>query len=106
MIECFLKSNVSDGSCSDGCKESLEVWKNAQGCCVQFSIEFQELLSEDLFSSCGVNIPNACMMSFSPPEKFVDCAHDITDDKDGDVHVSPTVFSCIVMIMVSMFIAM
>ena len=89
--ECFLKSNVNNGSCSDQCKEALDNFKDAHGCCVSsyfdysFSIILKisgnEMLSASLFSTCGIEIPKVCN-SFSPPESFIDCAH------DDDVHVS------------------
>ena len=111
--ECFVNSNVNEGSCSDDCREAVESWKDLQGCCVQFFFQFnysfstifdlddseKSVLSSGLFSTCEVKPPKACD-SFSPPEEFVDCAH------DGDVHVSPTVFYSTVLIIVSLLNAM
>ena len=94
--ECF----VNDVSCSDECKEAVEKFKDTQGCCVRLYFEYYEDMSlSDLFSTCGVEIPEACN-SFSPPDEFLDCVH------DGDVHVSPTVFYSIVLIMVSLLNAL
>ena len=111
--ECFVNSNVNEGSCSDDCREAVESWKDLQGCCVQFFFQFdysfstifdldgseKSVLSSGLFSTCEVKPPKACD-SFSPPEEFVDCAH------DGEVHVSPTVFYSTVLIIVSLLNAM
>ena len=89
--ECFQKSNVNNGSCSDQCKEALSNFKDAHGCCVSLYFDYSfsiilkisgnEMLSASLFSTCGIEIPKVCN-SFSPPESFLDCAH------DDDVHVS------------------
>ena len=88
-------------------------------------------LSEELFSACEIEIPGACKR-FPPPEEFLECAHDsnvdddkdgdldddndgdVDDDKDGDVdndkgvavHVTPTIFCIVVLIMVSFLNAM
>ena len=106
--KCFVESNVSDGSCSDECKEALDDFTDALGCCVTFFFDFplsyildldmdtDEKLSATLFSTCGVRVPGVCN-SFSPPRKFRDCAH------DGDVHATPTVFLSILLVMVSLF---
>ena len=106
--ECFVESNVNDGSCSDECKEALDDFTDAHGCCVTFFFDFplsyildlnsdtDDQLSASLFSTCGVRVPGVCN-SFSPPRKFRDCAH------DGGVHATPTVFLSIILIMVSLF---
>ena len=96
--ECFMKDIVNDRSCSNECKVALEKFKDIQGCCVRlyFEDEDEDTSLSDLFSTCRIEIPEACN-SFSPPEEFLDCAH------DGDVHVSPTVFYSIVLIMLSLF---
>ena len=106
--KCFVESNVNNGSCSDECKEALDDFTDAHGCCVTFYFAFtfsdildmnsdtDEKLSASLFSTCGVVVPGVCN-SFSPPESFRDCAH------DGDVHATPTVFLSIILIMVSLF---
>jgi hypothetical protein len=93
--KCFVESNVSDGSCSDECKEALDDFTDALGCCVTLLLDLNQL-SANLFSTCGVRVPGVCN-SFSPPRKFLDCAH------DGDVHATPTVFLSIILIMVSLF---
>ena len=106
---------MNDGSCSDECKEALDDFTDAQGCCVAFLFDFpfsyildlnsdtDEKLSANLFSTCGVRVPGVCN-SFSPPDEFRDCAHDGDGDgndgdgdsndgdgngKDGDVHATP-----------------
>ena len=92
--ECF----VNDESCSDECKEAMEKFKDTQGCCLRYYFEYEyyeDMSLSDLFSTCGVEIPEACN-SLPPPEKFLDCA------RDGDVHISPTVFYSIVVIMLSL----
>ena len=93
--ECFLKSNVNNESCSDQCKEALDNFKDAHGCCVSYYFDYSfshilnnsgnEMLSASLFSTCGIEIPEVCN-SFSPPESFLDCAHDDIDDKDGELY--------------------
>ena len=119
--KCFVESNVSDGSCSDECKEALDDFTDAQGCCVTYLFDAffdtDVKRSANLFSTCGVRVPGVCS-SFSPPRKFRDCAHDGDGDgndgdgdgkdgdgngKDGDVHATPTVFLSIILIMVSLF---
>ena len=116
--ECFLESNVvNDGSCSDKCKNALDDFTDANGCCVglyfdiPFSVIFEldtdgdEALSANLFSTCEVEIPNVCnILNFSPPEEFLDCAHDgdVNNKGGGDVLI-PTVFSNIALMIVSSF---
>ena len=120
--ECFVESNVTDGSCSDECKEALDDFTDAHGCCVEFFFEIpfyfildlnsdtDDQLSASLFSTCGVRVPGVCN-SFSPPRNFRDCARDGDGDgndgdgdgNDGDVHATPTVFLSIILIMVSLF---
>ena len=99
--KCFVESNVNDGSCSDECKEALDDFKDAQGCCVTYLLEDLALNSNtdeaDLLSTCGVEAPEVCK-SFSPPERFRECAH-----IDGDVHVTPTVLLTMVLILISQF---
>ena len=55
-------------------------------------------LSEELFSACGIEIPEACKR-FPPPEEFLECA------RDGDMHASISIFSSIALMMVSLFSA-
>ena len=96
--ECFVNNGKS---CSDECKEAVEKFKDTQGCCLRYYFEYENygMSLSDLFSTCGVEIPEACN-SLSPPEEFLDCAH------DGDEHVSPTVFYSIVVIMLSLLNAL
>ena len=102
--KCFAESNVTDESCSDECKEALDDFRDAQGCCVTYLVDAlfdalfdtDERLAANLFSTCGVRVPGVCN-SFSPPENFLDCAHDC------DVYATPTVFLSIILIMVSLF---
>ena len=107
--ECFKKNNMNASICSYECKEALEYMKEEQGCCmhIYFVIPLGLFhndvgivtLSEELLSACEIEIPGTCK-SFPPPEKFLECAH------DGDVHVSPTIFCSVVLIMVSLLNAM
>ena len=88
-------------------------------------------LSEELLSACEIEIPGTCK-SFPPPEEFLECTRNsnvdddkdsdvdddkdgnVDDDKDGDVddekdatvHITPTIFCSVVLIMVSLFNAM
>ena len=51
---------------------------------LDLNIDTDEKLSANLFSTCGVEVPGVCN-SFSPPRKFLDCAHDGDGDgNDGD----------------------
>ena len=106
--ECFRESNATDAECTDKCREAVENLMDTHGCCVHFFYEYylyyifdfdrssvDEMPFTDLFP-CGVETPKVCR-SLSPPDEFVDCAH------DGDVHVSPTVFFSIALIMLSLF---
>ena len=103
--ECFKKNNMDASICSDECKEALEYMKEEQGCCmhiyfvIPLGLSHNDVglvtLSEELLSACEIEIPGTCK-SFPPPEKFLECAH------DGDVHVSPTIFCSVVLIMVSL----
>ena len=102
---CLLNNIVS---CSDECKETLKNFKDTLGCCVRYHLEYyyeyydiaeDMLLPSDVFSTCEVKIPDVCN-SFSPPKKFLDCAH------GGNLHVSPTIFYSITLIMLSLFNAM
>ena len=65
------------------------------------------MLSDELFSACEIEIPGTCK-SFPLPEEFLECARDsdVDNDKDGDVHVTPTIFCIVVLIMVSLLNAM
>ena len=94
--ECFLK-NKWDNMCSNECKEAVENFKDTLGCCVRFYMESYSsvLLVLSAFYNCGVEIPEVCK-SFSPPKEFLDCMH------GGDLHVSPTIFYSIVLIILSL----
>ena len=91
--ECFQRSNVNDGSCSEQCKEALDNFEDAHGCCVSYYYDYtfsrilnnggDEMLSASLFSTCGIEVREVFCNSFSPPESFLDCAH---DDKDGELY--------------------
>ena len=108
--ECFEKNNMNASICSDECKEALEYMKDEQGCCINTyfliprRIDFELLtLSDELFSACEIEIPGACK-SFPPPEEFLECARDsdVDNDKDVAVHITPTIFCSVVLIMVSL----
>ena len=116
--ECFEKKNMNASICSDECKEAFEYMKDEQGCCMHIyflippgifhnDVGIVTPSEELLFSACEIEIPGACK-NFPPLEKFLECAHDsdVDDEKDGDVHVSPTIFCSVVLIMVSLLNAM
>ena len=116
--ECFRKNNMSASNCSNECKEALEFMVDEQGCCTNIyslfplgylhndvPINSEQTLSEELFSACGIEIPETCTKRFPPPEEFLACARD-ANDKNGDVHVSPTIISSILLIMVALFNAL
>ena len=118
--ECFEENNMNASICSDECKEALEFMVDEQGCCtntyflIPLGVFHNDVgivtLSKELFSACGIEIPEVCKR-FPPPEEFLECARDmdddkdggVDDDKDGDVDVSPTIICSIVLVMVSLF---
>jgi hypothetical protein len=116
--ECFKANNtkfngtILIANCSDACKEALEFLKSEEGCCTNIYFVYVLLiynsdagnvtLSEKLFSDCGIEIPERCE-TFPATEGFRECAG---DRKDGDVHVSPTIFCSAILIMLSFFSAM
>ena len=104
--ECFEENDMNASICSDECKEALEFMIDDQGCCtntyflIPLGVFHNDVgivtLSEELFSACGLEIPEVCER-FPPPEEFLECA------RDGDVDVSSTIICSIVLVMVSLF---
>ena len=81
--ECYSEESVRDGVCSANCRNVLVEFIDTVGCCFNFfnGIFFNvgstaQVLSSDLFSDCGIKVPNACS-SFSSravPDDFLECA--------------------------------
>ena len=68
--------------CSNTCREAVETFRDAVDCCVALYSEYRlddsginayEWSVADLFSICGVGVPEPCT-SLSPPERFLNCA--------------------------------
>ena len=82
--ECHSEgSNVRDGVCSDNCRNVMKEYIDIVGCCFNFlnSTSFNvgstaQVLSSDLFSACGIEVPNACnsFNSRAVPDDFLECA--------------------------------
>ena len=73
--ECHSEeSNVRDGVCSDNCRNVLKEYIDIVGCCFNFTTA--RVLSSDLFSACGIEVPNACnsFNSRAVPDDFLECA--------------------------------
>ena len=82
--ECYSEeSNVRDGVCSTNCRNVLVEFIDAIGCCFNlFNSTFfyvgstTQVLSSDLFSACGIEVPDTCKSfnSRTVPEDFLECA--------------------------------
>ena len=80
--ECNTTESVSiqNGACSSGCKQALEALKDMSGCCLASFLkdnlwfeDDEEKFLFDLYSTCGVEIPEIC--SGLPSDDILECAH-------------------------------
>ena len=80
--ECNTTESVSiqNSACSSGCKQALEALKDMSGCCLANLFEDnlwfeddEEKFLIDLYSTCGVEIPEIC--SGLPSDDILECAH-------------------------------
>ena len=80
--ECYSNSeegDVKDGMCSTKCRNSLEETIDTVGCCFAYwnsSIIESSRLPSDLFSACGIEVPDACssFRSSTVPDDYLECA--------------------------------
>ena len=81
-------SEEGEFKCSDDCRKAAENYKEEVGCCVSYWQEGTggsgdgESVS-DIFSACGVEMPDSCT-EIHPPEEFLDCAHGDGGDVAGN----------------------
>ena len=74
--ECYKKS---DDVCSNNCKSVLGEFIDTVGCCFHYfnsSYIDHPGLSSDLFSACGIEVPDTCnsFSSRAVPDDFLECA--------------------------------
>ena len=72
-------SEEGEFECSDDCRKAAENYKEEVGCCVSYWQEGTGGSGDgesvaDIFSACGVEMPDSCT-EIHPPEEFLDCAH-------------------------------
>ena len=78
----LLLPDSSDTGCTERCRNAVETYVNMSGCCVIYGSSAlgaygsgYENAIEDIFSACGVEIPEPCTYS-PPPKEFLDCARE------------------------------
>ena len=80
--ECYSNSeegDVKDDVCSTKCRNALEETIDTVGCCFVYwnsSIIRSSMLSSDIFSACGIEVPDACssFRSSTVPDDYLECA--------------------------------
>ena len=90
---------LSGSQCTETCRQAVETYVAQSGCCVAYLNSILEsfmLNVADIFSACGVNIPNPCTQSI-PPEEFLDCARQQSSSAEG-------IYPASVVIMISAII--
>ena len=78
LEECstLLLPDSSDTGCTERCRNAVETYVNMSGCCGSSAYgSGYENAIEDIFSACGVEIPEPCTYS-PPPKEFLDCARE------------------------------
>ena len=112
---CYLKYNLTKSlykkcgasdECSASCKMAVETYVEETGCCAYYWRNYEEgddryyengndeTTISDIFSACGVEIPDKCIVDFDLPKEFLDCARDPT------VNEGATVIASLLMIFV------
>ena len=81
-------SEEGEFECSDDCRKAAENYKEEVGCCVSYWQEGTGGSGDgesvaDIFSACGVEMPDSCT-EIHPPEEFLDCAHGDGGDVAGN----------------------
>ena len=85
--ECY---NVSDDECSTNCRNVLGEFIDTVGCCFHYfnGSNFYDMddpgLSSDLFSACGIEVPDACSNGRAVPDDFLECAGRTINSKVND----------------------
>ena len=80
IYECYSdseESNVRDDVCSTNCSNVLVEFIDTVGCCFNFlNSTFYEYISPELFSACGIEVPDTCnsFNSTAVPDDFLECA--------------------------------
>ena len=79
FYECYYKS---DGVCGDYCRSMLGEFIDRVGCCFHYfnNVYFHDIdytrLPSDVFSLCGIEVPDTCnsFNSTAVPDDFLECA--------------------------------
>ena len=92
--------------CSDECRDAVEAFAEESGCCVSYFSEDGYYYDDgptitDIFTECGVMIPDACT-SYSPPRECLDCARDVGNESAGVSETRPFCLLVVIAITVGL----